>query len=259
MRRAAIEASGGAAMVEATAVLEALPLAVAVLDARDRFVFANRAAEEFFRSDSRRLQTAHLAEFLPESCRVAGAIAEVRRTRTTLTLHDVALESPRLARLSVDATLAPFAGLEGGVLLGLGAARKSGDGNTESPSPELAGMAAVLAHEVKNPLSGIRGAAQLLEASLGGEERELAILIRGEADRIRSLVDRVALLGGGEAAKTAVDIHDVLGHVRRLAARGFASRVRFREAYDPSLPPAAGNRDQLVQVLLNLVKNAAES
>jgi two-component system nitrogen regulation sensor histidine kinase GlnL len=123
----------------------------------------------------------------------------------------------------------------------------------------VSGMAAILAHEVKNPLSGIRGAAQLLEISVAPEDRELAVLIRDEADRIRALVDRMEIFGEKPIARGAVNIHRVLEHVRKLAQSGFAAHVRFHEVYDPSLPPVWGNRDQLVQVILNLVKNAAEA
>jgi two-component system nitrogen regulation sensor histidine kinase GlnL len=120
-------------------------------------------------------------------------------------------------------------------------------------------MAAILAHEVKNPLSGIRGAAQLLESSVAPADRELAVLIRDEADRIRALVDRMEAFGEKPLARNALNIHRVLEHVRKLAQSGFAAHVRFQENYDPSLPPVWGNRDQLIQVVLNLVKNAAEA
>ena len=91
------------------------------------------------------------------------------------------------------------------------------------------------------------------------QDRELAVLIRDEADRIRALVDRMEIFGEKPIARTAVNIHRVLEHVRKLAQSGFAPHVRFQENYDPSLPPVWGNRDQLVQVILNLVKNAAEA
>ena len=123
----------------------------------------------------------------------------------------------------------------------------------------VTGMAAILAHEVKNPLSGIRGAAQLLESSVAEADRELTLLIRDEADRIRDLVDRMEMFGEKPIERAAVNIHRALEHVRRLAQTGFAAHIRFGEVYDPSLPPVWGNRDQLVQILLNLVKNAAEA
>ncbi|MGI4747029.1 MAG: two-component system sensor histidine kinase NtrB, partial [Janthinobacterium lividum] len=123
----------------------------------------------------------------------------------------------------------------------------------------VSGMAAILAHEVKNPLSGIRGAAQLLESTVVENDRELAVLIREEADRIRALVERMEMFSEKPIERRPVNIHRVLEHVRLLAQRGFAAHIRFVENYDPSLPPVWGNRDQLVQVLLNLVKNAAEA
>jgi two-component system nitrogen regulation sensor histidine kinase GlnL len=121
-------------------------------------------------------------------------------------------------------------------------------------------MAAMLAHEVKNPLSGIRGAAQLLEENASEGDRMLTRLICDEADRIVALVDRMEVFTDGRPLeKTAVNIHGVLEHVRRVAQSGFGRAIRFIERYDPSLPPVLGNRDQLIQVFLNLVKNAAEA
>lgn len=122
------------------------------------------------------------------------------------------------------------------------------------------GLASVLAHEIKNPLSGIRGAAQLLEQGLNDEDRALTQLICAETDRIRNLVDRMEVFGDERPlSKEPVNIHDVLEHVRRISESGFARNIHFIEDYDPSLPPVPGSRDKLVQAFLNLVKNAAEA
>src|SRR5690606_27414132 len=124
----------------------------------------------------------------------------------------------------------------------------------------VSALASMLAHEVKNPLSGIRGAAQLLEGSVGDEDRTLTRLICDEADRIVKLVDRMEVFGDERPVeREPVNIHAVLEHVKRLAQSGFARHIRFVEEYDPSLPDVLGNRDQLVQIFLNLVKNAAEA
>jgi len=121
-------------------------------------------------------------------------------------------------------------------------------------------LAAMLAHEIKNPLSGIRGAAQLLEQSAGDEDRQLTRLICDETDRIVKLVDRMEVFSDERPVeREPVNIHVVLDHVKRLAQSGFAQHVKFVEEYDPSLPDVYANRDQLVQVFLNLVKNAAEA
>jgi two-component system nitrogen regulation sensor histidine kinase GlnL len=121
-------------------------------------------------------------------------------------------------------------------------------------------LAAMLAHEIKNPLSGIRGAAQLLEQSADEDDRTLTRLICDEADRIVKLVDRMEIFSDERPVeREAVNIHAVLEHVKRIAISGFARYIRIVEEYDPSLPPVYANRDQLVQVFLNLVKNAAEA
>ena len=121
-------------------------------------------------------------------------------------------------------------------------------------------MAAMLAHEVKNPLSGIRGAAQLLEQDTDEAGRELTQLICDETDRIVALVDRMeAFSGHAPISRSEVNIHEVLDRVRKIGQSGFARHVRIAEDYDPSLPPVYGDRDLLLQVFLNLVKNAAEA
>lgn len=124
----------------------------------------------------------------------------------------------------------------------------------------VVGLASMLAHEIKNPLSGIRGAAQLLEQSVGEDDRALTRLIRDETDRIVKLVDRMEVFSDERPVeREPVNIHVVLGHVKNIAQSGFGRAVRFVEEYDPSLPPVFANKDQLVQVFLNLVKNAVES
>ncbi|MGH7160955.1 MAG: two-component system sensor histidine kinase NtrB [Acetobacteraceae bacterium] len=272
MRRAALgqEAAGqrrtaspGIALLAPGAILAQLPVAVVVLGAGDRFVFANVAAEQFFVASAALLAGMSLTDFVPRESTLLKMIAEVRSRGVTMAAHALTLESPRLARRGVNAQVAPLAEIEGAVVIGLEeteVARDLDAGARWAPAAQgVAGMAAVLAHEVKNPLSGIRGAAQLLEATSGPGDRELAILIRDEADRIRALIERMEMFGRERVARAAVNIHRVLEHVRRLAQNGFAQHIRLVEAYDPSLPPAFGNRDQLVQVMLNLVKNAAEA
>jgi two-component system, NtrC family, nitrogen regulation sensor histidine kinase GlnL len=124
----------------------------------------------------------------------------------------------------------------------------------------VSGLAAVLAHEIKNPLSGIRGAAQLIEPGLKEDDRALAQLICTETDRIRNLVDRMEVFGDERPLGTEpVNIHQVLDHVKRLAETGFAGDTKVSMEFDPSLPPVPGNRDKLIQAFLNLVKNAAEA
>ena len=249
--------------VDAARILDALPLAMVVLDEQDNISTVNYAAEEFFGSSKNLLMNTHLSEILPLDHPIFLVLERARRDGLTVAEHDMALEGPRLARRGCAVQAAPLQDAPGFVVLTLqdeSAARALDQQmSARNAARSITGMAAILAHEVKNPLSGIRGAAQLLEASAPAQDRELAVLIRDEADRIRAMVERMETFGEKKLERHAVNIHRVLEHVRKLSGSGFAARIRFIESYDPSLPHVHGNRDQLVQVLLNLVKNAAES
>ena len=245
------------------AMLGALPVPIVVLDADNRFRFANHAAEQFLGVSAPHLAQLSLVDLLPADSPLFLLIEQVRAQEASVAGHDLTLESPRLHKQGISVQAAPLTEEPGAVVLAFqdGSAVRALDRQLafRGAARSVTGMAAILAHEVKNPLSGIRGAAQLLEATVAPADRELAVLIRDEADRIRALVDRMEMFGEKPIARTAVNIHRVLEHVRKVAQSGFAPATRFQELYDPSLPPVWGNRDQLVQVVLNLVKNAAEA
>ena len=258
---------------DAAAMLSALPIPCVTIDAQNRFSSANPAAEAFLGVSITQLRHLSLADLLTPDCALFPLIAQARRDQTIVIEHDLTLESPRLLRRGVTVQAVPIgeqrAGEQAGgdldalVMLTFQdeSAARALDRHLSfrNAARSVAGMAEILAHEVKNPLSGIRGAAQLLENTVADNDRELAVLIREEADRIHALVDRMGMFGEKPVVRDAVNIHRVLEHVRRLAQTGFAAHLRIHETYDPSLPPVLGNRDQLVQVLLNLVKNAAEA
>jgi two-component system nitrogen regulation sensor histidine kinase GlnL len=250
-------------VADAAAILGALPVPVILLDSENRFRNANHAAEQFLGISAAWLRQHRLGDLLPPDNPLFLLIEQVRRTEATISDHDLNLESPRLHKRGITVQGSPLPEEPGSVLLVMqdASAARALDRQLafRGAARSVTGMAAILAHEVKNPLSGIRGAAQLLETSVGPADRELAELIRDEADRIRELVDRMEAFGEKPIARTAVNIHRVLEHVRKLAQSGFAAHIRFQELYDPSLPPVWANRDQLVQVVLNLVKNAAEA
>ncbi|MDR3534544.1 MAG: ATP-binding protein [Rhodopila sp.] len=245
------------------AILGALPVPVILLDPENRFRHVNHAAEQFLGISAAGLAQHRLDDLVPPDNPLFLLIEQVRRTEATISDHDLNLESPRLHKRGITVQGSPLPEEPGAVLLVLqdASAARALDRQLafRGAARSVSGMAAILAHEVKNPLSGIRGAAQLLEASVGPADRELAELIRDEADRITALVDRMEAFGEKPIARTAVNIHRVLEYVRKLAQTGFAAHVRFQEHYDPSLPPVWANRDQLIQVVLNLVKNAAEA
>jgi two-component system nitrogen regulation sensor histidine kinase GlnL len=251
------------AMPDVAALMSALPLPVMLLDAEDRFRFANNAAEQFLGLSFAQLVHVGLRDLLPPDNPIFLLIAQVRSGDVTISDYDLTLESPRLRKVGITVQGTKVPEEPGAVLLVMQDASTARALDRQltfrSAARSVSGMAALLAHEVKNPLSGIRGAAQLLEASVAPADRELTVLIRDEADRIRALVERMDMFGEKPLERRAVNIHRVLEHVRKLAQSGFAAHIRFQEHYDPSLPAVWGNRDQLVQVLLNLVKNAAEA
>ena len=252
-----------ASPLDGMALLGSLPVPLVLLDAEDRFRYANQAAEQFLGVSMLQLSHMPLTGLLPADNPLFALLAAVRSNGTTIAAHDLTLESPRLHKTRIMVQATPLPEEPGAVLLTMqdSSAARTLDRQMafRGAARSVSGMSAILAHEVKNPLSGIRGAAQLLESSVGEADRELTVLIRDEADRIRALVDRMEVFGEKPIERRAVNIHRVLEHVRRLAETGVAHEIRLTENYDPSLPPAWGNRDQLVQVLLNLVKNAAEA
>lgn len=251
------------AVPDAASVLSALPMPAVVLDADDRFRFANQAAELFFQQSIGTLMGMALGEFLPGDSRVFAVLRQVRLQDAPVSDHDLLLQSPRLHRSGVSAHGAPLPEMPGAVVLtltdGSTAAMLDRQLNFLGAARGATAMAAMLAHEIKNPLSGIRGAAQLLEQNASEADVELTQLIQDETDRIRNLIDRMEMFSDRPVDRAPVNIHRVLDHVKRVAQSGFAAHLKIIEEYDPSLPPVWGNRDQLVQILLNLVKNAAEA
>lgn len=250
--------------VDGWAIVNALSDPVFVLDRAHCFTAMNSAAEQFFAASAAMLMHHRLDEVIPVDSPLHGLIEQARKGASSVSQYGVTIESPRFGTRHVTIDVAPIAEAPGQVVVTFqerSIARKLDHQLTHrNAARSVTAMAAILAHEVKNPLSGIRGAAQLLEQGASDADRELTRLICDEADRIVALVDRMEMFSDDRPIeRQAVNIHEVLDHVRKVARTGFASRVRIRESYDPSLPPVLGNRDLLVQALLNLVKNAAEA
>ncbi|RMD62054.1 MAG: PAS domain-containing protein, partial [Alphaproteobacteria bacterium] len=258
------EAKGASAAPDPSGILNTLPAPVLVVD-RDRQVrFANAAAEQFLRTGLPALRGRRLDSLIPADSPLFDLIEQVWRSGRSVNGSDLTIESPRIGTHYAAVACAPMGDPPNMVVMSIqerSIARKiEHQLSHRNAARSVTAMAAMLAHEVKNPLSGIRGAAQLLEQSANGGDRELTRLICDEADRIVALVDRMEMFSDERPiVRAPVNIHEVLSHVRRLAQSGFAAHVRFVERYDPSLPPVHGNRDLLVQAVLNLVKNAAEA
>ncbi|MBN9259372.1 MAG: two-component sensor histidine kinase [Hyphomicrobium sp.] len=251
--------------IEHDVLVGALPHPIIVLAADERVIYANVAAETFFQSSQAVLKRQQIGSIVSDDCPLISLARQVARTGSTVNEYGVLISTPKVqAPRLVDIYGGPLPDAPDLVLLMLQqrsmAQMIERQLTHRAAARSVSGLAAVLAHEIKNPLSGIRGAAQLLEPSLSDEDRALARLICSETDRIRNLVDRMEVFGDERPLATEpVNIHDVLDHVKRIAESGFARGIRIQEQYDPSLPPIPGNRDKLVQAFLNLVKNAAEA
>jgi len=246
-------------------VMNALPLPVLTVGPEQRVLHANAAAESFFEMSLRRMQRQTLGEFLPFGSPVMALVEDVRQRGSSVSEHRIDIGSPRLGpERIVDVFATPLGDGSDSVIVMLQERTIADKMNRQlthrGAARSITALGTLLAHEIKNPLSGIRGAAQLLEQSANDEDRLLTRLICDETDRIVKLVERMELFGEERPVERGpVNIHGVLDHVKRLAQSGFARHIRFTENYDPSLPPVLGNRDQLIQVILNLVKNAAEA
>jgi two-component system nitrogen regulation sensor histidine kinase GlnL len=261
MRAPFVSAAAGAP----EAVVNALPLPVVVVAPDGKIVDANVAAESFFEVSVPLLKRHLLRELIPFGSPLLSLVDQVRDRGGAVNEYRVDLSTPRNpGERVVDLYVAPLPEREGHVVVMLQertiADKMDRQLTHRGAARSVSALASMLAHEIKNPLSGIRGAAQLLEQSAGDEDRTLTRLICDEADRIVKLVDRMEVFADERPVeRAAVNIHAVLEHVKRLAQSGFGRHIRFVEEYDPSLPPVFANRDQLVQVFLNLVKNAAEA
>jgi two-component system nitrogen regulation sensor histidine kinase GlnL len=250
--------------LEAHAILAALPDPILVVDGGGRLRYANAAAEQFFDTSAVTLLAASLGEFLPADSPLFALVESVRASGHSVSEYGVTLETPKLGVRVVTIQVAPLAENHGRVVVCLQertiADKIDRQLTHRNAARSVTAMAAMLAHEVKNPLSGIRGAAQLIEENASPADRELTRLICDESDRICALVDRMDVFSDSRPIERgSVNIHEVLERVRKAASSGFARHIRFIEEYDPSLPPVHGNRDLLIQVFLNLVKNATEA
>jgi two-component system nitrogen regulation sensor histidine kinase GlnL len=250
--------------VSADLLINNLPDPVLVVDQSDRIRFANLAAEQFFQSSAKVLQTQGLTDLIPFDSPLVALIGQVRNRNSSVSEYGLVLSTPRIGVHHVDVQICPV-GDEPSLLLVTLRARGIASKIDHQllhrgAARSIVSMAAVLAHEIKNPLSGIRGAAQLVESVVGSEDKALLRLICEETDRIVALVDRMEVFSDTRPIeRTPINIHEVLEHARRVAENGFARNVRFIELYDPSLPPVHGDRNMLIQVFLNLIKNAAEA
>jgi two-component system nitrogen regulation sensor histidine kinase GlnL len=250
--------------LDAAAILQALPQAVLAVDSSLTIRFVSAKAEEFFDISAVSLLGRPLERLIPGDSAIAALARQAFASGASIAESGLQIELPRLGEREVTVQVAAIGLPADFVAIALRersiADKLDRQWTHRSAARSVTAMASTLAHEIRNPLLSIRGAAQLLEQAIStAGDRELTRLICDEVDRLKALVDRMELFSDERLPREPINVHEVLGHVRKVASAGFARNVRVIERYDPSLPSVDANRDQLIRLFLNLVKNAAEA
>ncbi|MGY6549278.1 MAG: two-component system sensor histidine kinase NtrB [Roseinatronobacter sp.] len=245
----------------------ALPLPacmIGLVEGVETIIDCNPAAEQFLGLSRRAVLKRPLARLITTETPLDQALERCRSNRAPVFINDLPVTVGERLAGHCGFQLALLGDERNLVLMLINPRELAGklgkaDGIRNAARSAI-GMSQMLAHEIKNPLAGITGAAQLLSMGLSSEDRSLTDLIVAETQRIVKLLDQVEQFGNQRPPECrAVNIHDVLERARRSAEVGFAAHMRISDAYDPSLPSVWADGDQLLQVFLNLLKNAAQA
>jgi two-component system nitrogen regulation sensor histidine kinase GlnL len=240
-------------------ILDAMPFAVIGISRRDTVIFVNPAAETLLARSAPLLRGRPVTDVLPEDAPLLDFIQRARREGGVMSARSIRLASPHIAPVDLDVSASPD-GEDGGLVLTFHPSSRVGQEDTAAEVTAFAQIARMLGHEVKNPLAGIVGAAQLLARQARDEQQPLLSLIREEGARIQRIVDRFVAFETFFAPRTRItNVHIVLDSVIDLAKASFGANARFELLYDPSLPEIEVDPDHLHEAALNLVKNAVEA
>jgi two-component system, NtrC family, nitrogen regulation sensor histidine kinase GlnL len=241
-----------------------LPVPAFLIDVDDRISSVNSAGEGFLNASRKSVTGQPVWDQIAVDAPIEDAFARARSNDSPLFVNDIDIGSGNRAPLQCAMQIAPLQGHPGTMILMISprelAGRVTHNHSVKSAAQSAIGMAEMLAHEIKNPLAGITGAAQLIAMNLAPEDLELTDLIVEESRRVVKLLEQVEQFGNLRVPEfRAVNLHDVLDRARRSALLGFGAHMQIVEDYDPSLPLALGDPDQLLQVVLNLLKNASQA
>ena len=261
---AALVAMGENSDVTESQIFAALPNPVFVLDRENRFIYLNQAAEIFFQSSRMMLLGTPLTSIMPADSNFLSMVSRARAQSISVGDQGVELAGPKIGLKLINVQITPFGDREPRLLITIQeralAERLRGQSLFRGAARSIAAMAALLAHEVKNPLAGIKGAAQLLEADLDADGQSLTRMIVEESDRVAALLDRMeGFAGGANLVLAPVNIHEILDHCLNVAQASYGAHMKIKRFYDPSLPLVNGHRDLLIQAFINIIKNASEA
>ncbi len=241
-----------------------IPLPSIVLNEDDIVVEVNPPGEGFLNASSKSLKNRSIWELIDINTSLEENYKKVKKFNSPLFVTDVKVGANGREPIPCNIQIAPINGVDGSTILLIApreiAGRISQSKSVKAAAKSAIGMAEMLAHEIKNPLAGITGAAQLLSMGLSTGDLEITDLIVAETRRILTLLEQVEQFGNLKPIDPKpLNIHDVIDRARRSAQLGFSAHINFKEDYDPSLPLVYGDPDQLLQVFLNLIKNASEA
>jgi len=248
-------------------VMDVLPFPIVLLDHDDSFIWLNHAGEQFFKSSLSILSGTRLDRLIPKDSQIFSLIRRARQSGTSVEDKAITFVGPRIGLRGASIQLVPFplSNFDQPVMLmtlqeRAGAEQLATQQNFKGAALSMSRMSALLAHEIKNPLAGIKGAAQLLEMELPEAHHELSHMIVSETDRITSLLQRIENLSSDAPVRfETVNIHEVLDHCLKITSASFGRHLEIKRSYDPSLPDIQADREMLVQCFINLFKNASEA
>ncbi|MDG2474170.1 MAG: ATP-binding protein [Paracoccaceae bacterium] len=243
---------------------DAIPYPSFVISRDNRIITANSSAETYCLSSIKQIKSKPVGNYFGGNGVILNSINQARDTQVSVTLYNVEVFWFSKSITTHDVIAAPVNNNNEKILLLFhpnGMSKKLNRSlSHRSAARSVTGMASMLAHEIRNPLAGISGAAQLLESNISTEDQELLEIIKIESQRIGGLVDKFQTFGDIRPLKQEpVNLHDILSQAKRAANAGFAKKIKIFENYDPSLPLTKGDPDLLLQVVQNLLKNAAEA
>ena len=248
-------------------VMDVLPFPIVLLDHDDSFIWLNHAGEQFFKSSLSILSGTRLDRLIPKDSQIFSLIRRARQSGTSVEDKAITFVGPRIGLRGASIQLVPFplSNFDQPVMLmtlqeRAGAEQLATQQNFKGAALSMSRMSALLAHEIKNPLAGIKGAAQFLEMELPEAHHELSHMIVSETDRITSLLQRIENLSSDAPVRfETVNIHEVLDHCLKITSASFGRHLEIKRSYDPSLPDIQADREMLVQCFINLFKNASEA
>ncbi len=251
--------------IDAATILDNMGTAVLVFDDRYRLVSINQAGEAMLAHSARYLCAKEPAQLFVNADLVRVSLGSTLENEQTVSQHGCLLQLPDASDLRVNCTFTPIRDRSGKAFVLLEMRKIDHSLRIEQEEGLIMQQQAThellrgLAHEIKNPLGGLRGAAQLLEREISESGlQEYTHIIISEADRLQALMDR--MLGPKNLPRMEpVNIHEVLEHIRDLVKAEVGDALRVSQDYDPSLPDIQADRDLLLQAILNIVRNAVQA